>query len=189
MKKLLVLFVILDFVFVGLILKIFYEKERSIASLDAAPKLSEGQNQKLELIKSFKFTSSKEEIVLSTELLQSLCATYDLIELRFKATNVAFSGQPPFISNSYSCSEISKNSHQETLGTSIADFKSLQKNSSLKKDTSQMKAFGIYTDEEFPNEWVLYEIAISGEISFTITEAELNDILGLDVFKFYLTIF
>lgn len=189
MKKLLVLFFILDFVFVGLVLKLFNEKERSIASFEDSPKLTEGQNQKLELIKSLKFSFSKYEVLLQTEYLQSLCISYQIVELKFKAANVAYSGQPPIISHSYSCTEIGKNPDQEILRTAISDLQSLQKESVLNKSESQLRAFGIFADEELPNDWVLFEIAVSGAISFTISEAELNEILPTENFRFPLTTF
>lgn len=189
MKKLLVLFVILDIVFVGLILKMFSEKERSIASFEGAPKLTEGQNQKLDLIKSLKFSNSKNEVLLQTDYLQSLCSSYEIVELKFKALNVAFSGQPPLISHSFSCSEISKNPDQEILRTAIADMQLLQKENILKKSESQLRAFGIFADEELPQVWALFEIAVSGTISFTISEAELNEILPTENFRFSLTTF
>lgn len=189
MKKLLVLFVILDFVFVGVILKLFSEKERSIASFEDSPKLTEGQNQKLDLIKSFKFSFSKDEVLLQTDYLQSLCSSYDIVELKFKALNVAFSGQPPLISHSFSCIQIGKNPDQEILRTAIADLRSLQKENIMKKNESQLRAFGVFADEELPNDWALFEIAVSGTISFIISEAELNEVLPTESFRFQLTTF
>lgn len=189
MKKLLVLFVILDFVFVGVILKLFSEKERSIASYEDSPKLTEGQNQKLELIKSFKFSYTKDEVLLQTDYLQSICNNYEIVELKFKAVNVAFSGQPPLISHSFSCTEIGKNPDQELLRTAMSDLRSMQKETILKKNESQIRAFGIFADEDLPNDWALFEIAVSGTISFTISEAELNEILPSQSFQFQLTTF
>lgn len=189
MKKLLVLFLVLDFIFVGVIVKIFPQKERSIASLQNRTELTEGQNQKLELIKSLKFSVSPEEILINTNMMQSLCSSYSLIQLKFKALNVAFSGQEPLIIHTFSCAEILKNTEQETLQTAINDIKSLHKTPLLKKTTSWLQAHGIYSDEEMPNEWRLFEIAISGETSFNISEAELNNVLGEEVFKFNLTIY
>lgn len=189
MKKLLVLFVILDFVFMGVILKLFSEKERSIASYEDDPKLTEGQNQKLDLIKSFRFSASKDEVLLQTDYLQTICASYDLVELKFKAVNVAFSGQPPLINHSFSCNEIGKNPDLEILRTAIADLRLLQKEHSLKKKESLLRAFGIFADEELPNDWVLFEVAVTGKINFTISEAELNEILPSESFQFHLTTF
>lgn len=189
MKKLLVLFVILDFVFIGVILKLFNEKERSIASFEDSPKLTEGQNQKLDLIKSLKFSFSKDEVLLQTDYLQSLCGSYQIVELKFKAVNVAFSGQAPLISHSFSCTKIGKNPDQEILRTAIADLRSLQRESVLSKNESQLRAFGIFADEELPNDWVLFEIAVSGTINFTISEVELNEILPSENFQFSLTTF
>ena len=189
MKKLLTLFVILDLIFVGVILKVSSEKERSVASLPNEPELTDGQNQKLELISSLKFSHTSEKLALKTDLLQSICFSYSLIELKFKALNVAFSGQQPFISHTFSCAEIKKDTTQQSLITSVADFKSMQKNHLLKKEFSQLIAHGIYSDEELPNEWCLFEIVVSGETNFSISEAELNKILGQDVFKFNLTTF
>lgn len=134
MKKLLILFVLLDFVFVGVILTIYSDNERTIASLEQTPKLTAGQNQKLEVIKNFKFKTSKDEVILYSDFLQSICATYVLIELRFKASKVAFSGQQPLIRHTYSCSKISQTSGQASLPTSIEDLKSLHKNHLIKKN-------------------------------------------------------
>lgn len=189
MKKFLTMFVILDLIFVGVVLKIYSENDRSIASLQNQPELTEGQNQKLELIKSFRLSSSQIEVVLNTEMLQSLCVTYSVIELKFKALNVAYSGQEPLITHAFSCAEIKKNTAQDSLRTSIQDLKSLQKNSLLKKEASQLTAHGIYSDEELPNDWRLFSIAVSGEASFNISEAELNKVLGEEAFKFQLTTF
>lgn len=189
MKKFLIIFAILDLIFVGVILNINSQKERSIASSESGKRLTAGQNQKLELIQSFQFSSSLNDVALTTDYLQSLCTLYDNIELKFKAINIAFSGQQPFISHSFSCSEIKKEADLDSLRTSIADIKSLQKKPVLKKDSGELRAVGIYSDEELPKEWLLYEIVVSGEISFTISEAELNKALGLENFKFKLTTF
>lgn len=187
MKKLLAIFIVLDFVFVGMVTKILSEKQRSVASLQNRTELTEGQNQKLELIKSLKFSTSAEEILLTTDMMQSLCASYSLIKLKFKALNVAFSGQEPLITHTFSCAEIKKNTEQAILKTAIGDIKSLHTLPLLKKEISQLQAQGIYSDEEMPNEWRLFEIEVSGETSFNISEVELNKILGEDVFKFQLT--
>lgn len=189
MKKLLILFVILDFAFVGIVLGLFSENERTIASLDQVPNLTDGQTQKMELIKSLKFSATGESVVLQTDLLQSLCASYTLVELRFKAINVAFSGQQPLITNVFSCAEVIKDPGENSLRTTFADFRSLQQASVLKRPGNQLQAKGIYSDEELPNEWVLYEIAAAGELNFTISEVELNEFLDTQGFKFSLPIF
>lgn len=189
MKKLLILFVVLDLVFVGVILRLFSEKERNIANFEDSPKLTDGQNQKLDLIKSFKFSFSKDDVLLQTDYLQSLCASYDIVELRFKAVNVAFSGQPPLIIHSFSCAEIGKNPDQEILRTAMTDLRLMQQENLLKKNESQLRAYGIFADEDLPNDWALFEIAVTGKINFTISEAELNEILPSENFKFQLTTF
>ncbi len=183
MKKFLILFVVLDFIFVGVVLKIFSENERSIASLEQENPLSDGKAQKLELIKSLKLITSNDEITLDTNLLQSLCASYEIVELKFKAINVAFSGQPPLISHTYSCSEVRKKPEQQALVTTVADFRSMKTQNLIKKPESQLKAFGLFSDEDLPAEWQLYEISVSGELSFTISEAEFNQVLGINFFK------
>lgn len=189
MKKLLTLFVILDFIFIGIILKINSDKQRSVASAEYGIGLTDGQIQKLEIIRSLKFLTSNEQIVLSTNMLQSLCTTYAVIELKFKALNVAFSGQQPLISHSFSCDEIKKNKEQESLQTLFSDIKSMQKISVLNKETSQLRAYGIFSDEDLPNEWGLFEITVTGINSFVITEAELNKIQGENIFSFELSTF
>ena len=189
MKKLLILFVALDLVFVGVILRLFSEKERTIASYEDSPHLTDGQNQKLDLIKSFKFSFTKDEVRLQTDYLQSLCTSYDIVELKFKALNVAFSGQPPLITHSFSCAAIGKNPDQEILRTAIADLRILQKENLLKKNESQLRAYGIFADEELPNDWALFEIAVTGKINFTISETELNEILPSENFQFQIITF
>lgn len=186
MKKFLFLFVILDFVFVGIVLKISIDQKRNLASVTPESGLTEGQTQKLDLMNSFKFLSSAVEIALSTDRLQSACASFTVIELKFKALDVAFSGQEPVVTHSFSCEEIKKNSSLDSLITKIEDFKSLRNQQTLKKEASVLKAQSIYSDEEMPNEWRLFEIRFNGITSFSVSEAEINKILGEDSFKFKL---
>jgi hypothetical protein len=186
MKKFLILFVILDFVFVGIVLKISTEQQRHLASVTQDNGLTEGQTQKLDLMNSFRFSATATEIGLSTDRLQSACASYAVIELKFKALNVAFSGQEPLITHSFSCEEIKKDNSLDSLITKIEDFKSLKNQPALKKEASLLKAQSIYSDEEMPNEWRLFEIRFSGASSFSVSEAEINKILGEDSFKFKL---
>lgn len=189
MKKIPSLLIILVLIIVGVFFSLSINKERTVANFQTETELTEGQRQKLELIMSLKFENNLKDVILTTNLLQSLCSTYSIVELKFKALNVAFSGQQPLISHSFSCAEIQQNNDLQTLNTSIENIKSLQKNPLLKNELSQLTAHGLYSDEELPNEWQLFEIVVSGKISFSITEAELAKFLGTEFFKFSLTTF
>lgn len=190
MKKFLSLFILLNFIFVGLILKISSDKKRSIASQqdenESASELTPGQKRKIELIKSLVFTRTSSGVMLKTDNLQILCDSNTFVELKYKALNIAVSGQEPMISHKFSCDEIKKNATQEGLFTSIADIRSMHKSSLLKKDFSELRAQGIYSDEDLPNHWRLFEISIIGENDFNIFEVEINKFLGEKVFKFSL---
>lgn len=186
MKKFLILFVILDFIFVGIILKISTEQQRQVASVSDDSELTEGQQQKLELMKSFVFNKTESEVVLRTNMLQAACATYATIELKFKAQGLAFSGEPPSITHSFSCEEIKKDNSLDSMISLIADLKSLRNQPAIKKQISLLRAFAIFSDEELPNEWRLSEIRFGGTESFSISEVEINKVLGEDTFKFSL---
>lgn len=186
MKKFLIIFVILDLIFVGIILKISSENSRFVASVPNEPELTEGQQQKLKLMESFIFNKTEKEIVLRTNYLQSACASFTTIELKFKALNMAFSGEAPLITHTFSCEEIKKDSSVDSLITELADFKSLRNQTVIKKDGSVLNAFAIFSDEELPAEWRLYEVRFSGLESFSVSEAEINKILGEEIFKFSL---
>lgn len=185
MKKLLALFIILDLIFVGIVIKISSEKQRNVASESANnSELTEGQKQKLEIIQSLHFNKNEEAIILQTNMLQALCASYSLVELKFKAVNMAFSGQEPLVTHAFSCAEIIKNNDLEKLSTNLTDFKTLNKTKEYRYNLSLLKSKSLYSDEDMPSEWRLFEISISGENSFNISEAELNKILGDSSFYF-----
>lgn len=181
MKKILTIFIILDLIFVGIIFKITTQKSRNIASEED---LSPGQKQKLEVIESLKLQQGDDSLDLKTDMLQALCANYSLIQLKFKAVNMAFSGQEPLVTNTFSCAQISKNTDRSTLLTKFSDFRSLQTNSEISNEDSQLKAHALYKDEDMPSDWRLFEIAVTGETSFNISEPEINAILGDNSFHF-----
>ena len=179
MKKFLLLFILLDFVFVGIVLTISKPKNRSISSLDQpdATGLSEGQRNKWNLIETFKFQTTQTTIELETDKLQMICETSSLIELRFLAQNTAIDGMQPTISHVYSCDALKKDLSLTKLTTFITDFKSLHHQKTLTLAASEMKASQIYSTEEFPSLWKLAEIKISGPSSFTINEFEIKKVL------------
>ena len=182
MKKILALFVVLDLIFVGVILKISPDESnrRSIANSADEADLTAGQQQKLALIKSLQFIKSDKEIILQTNYLQALCASYSMIRVQFQAVDLAVSGQPPQITHSFSCDLIKQHSATDSLSTDLTEFKSLQH----KSDFSHLKASALYSDEEFPKRWKIFAIEVTGEENFTINDAEINQILGADVFTF-----
>lgn len=187
MKKILILFVLLDLVFVGVILKITNEDNRRfVASVTGDAELTEGQQQKLDLMKSFIFNKTESEVILRTNTLQAACASFTTIELKFKALNMAFSGQEPLITHTFSCEEIKKDTSSDSMVTALSDLKSLRTEPVIKKQSSVLAAHAIYSDEEMPNDWRLFEIRFSGSQSFSISEVEINKILGEEIFKFSL---
>lgn len=176
MKKLLVLFVALDLIFVGVIVKISSPQQRTIAS--NSEQMTEGQKQKEELIQSFVFSKQNDSVVLKTENLQSLCASYKYLKIKFKANEFAVSGQAPLIINSYSCDEILKNSEQDSLSTDLKDFTQLRKT----KAFGSLSSVALFADEELPTDWKFFEFEVTGDDPqqdhFTVNEAELNTYLG-----------
>ena len=75
MKKLLALFVVLDFIFVGLILKFTPSQQtRMVSSVNdsAYNELTEGQKNKWHLVETLKFQISSTEITLETDKLQMI---------------------------------------------------------------------------------------------------------------------
>lgn len=175
MKKWLILFALVDFIFVGLVLKISSSNKRHIAN-DGDPfyaELTEGQKNKYDFVKSFRFQADNEKLVLTTDRLQSLCQNDALVELKFKAVNVAYAGAHPSISHIYSCQNIRKDTSIMTLPTSIDDFVALHKTSHLQLDDSEMRATQVYSDEDFPTDWILSDVIVTGELNFTVSSAEL----------------
>lgn len=191
MKKLLFIFMIVDFVFVGVILTLSHRTHRNIASTEdqaAAdlPDLTEGQKNKWQLVKTFQLDITPSELVFSTDKLQMICESSTSIELRYLAQNIATGGESPVISHIFSCSEIRKKQNQSQLVTKLSDFKLLQTKKLLVLDGSQMAAKHVYSDEEFPMQWRLSEVTITGPYTFTINQFEIQKTL-LKNFDFDLT--
>ena len=68
MKKILIVFFVIDLIFIGLVLKIAPSSNRHIASIEEsqAPKnLTEGQRNKWLLVKSFQFNLTSDQLTLS----------------------------------------------------------------------------------------------------------------------------
>lgn len=170
-KKIFLLFIVFDLVIVGVILKV-RESQRPNRGLAQTTDtgLTEGQTQKMHLIQNLIFQFTAQKIILQSDYLQPICESATLIALKFKAIDVAVSGQPPQIIHTHSCSEISALPTQNQLETDIGDFTSLHR----QDGAAGMRAHALYRDEEFPQRWSLYEIQISGDLNFTINEAELT---------------
>ncbi len=179
MKKLLVLFVVLDFIFIGLILK--YNApypNRIVSSTDGLDDLSEGQKNKWNLIKTLQFDSTEDIFFLQTSMLQMICETSSQIQLQFQAKNVAFAGAQPTISNVYSCDKIRKDQSLTKLTTAFSTFKKMHIVKTLMLGESELRSSQVYSDEEFPLQWELVEINISGENTFSINKYEIEKVLS-----------
>ncbi len=186
MKKLLALFVVLDFIFVGLILKVISSTpSRTISSVDDSTynQLTEGQKTKWDLVKTLKFEISSEAVSLITDNLQMICDTSALIELQFSAQNVAIAGAAPMVSHTFSCDSIRKDQAANSLHTTFSDFKNIQQTKKIDLSTSRLAGFNIYTDEELPVKWKLTAVRISGPSTFTINEFEIEKVL-MTAFEF-----
>lgn len=188
MKKLLILFVLLDLVFVCTVLKLnSTNSTRGLASTE--DELSEGQKQKQDLIKSFSLTNSSTDFTIKTEYLQSLCASYHTIVLKFKAPHVAVSGTPPTFSSAFSCESILHNPNQDSLKTLFSDFYAAQRK---QQTQGYITAHAIFADEALEPAWQLFEVEISGGTEagadhFTISEAELLHYLSQSQLSFQIT--
>jgi hypothetical protein len=192
MKKWLILFVIVDFIFVGLILKLSTENQRKIASSENAEyaDFTDGQKRKYDLVQSLNFNMNEQSLTLSTNQLQLICDTSSLIELKFTALNVVYAGTYPTISHTFSCEKIKADLSQTELKTSLKDFIAMHKNKRLPSSgESEIKAFQVYADEDFPTEWQLSEMVIAGAANFTITLAELNKVHTDHRFEFNISTF
>lgn len=178
MKKWLVLFAIVDLIFVGIVLKISTTNQRTIAneSDQFYSDLSDGQKNKYDFVKSFQFTASNEKIVLITDRLQALCQTKSLVEVKFKAVNVAYAGLHPSISHIFSCENIRKDVSVMSLLTTIDDFKALHKTTTLQLTDSEMRATKVYADEDFPTEWILSDVIVTGELNFSVSSVEMDKV-------------
>lgn len=178
MKKWLILFAIVDFIFVGIVLKLSTSHQRNIATESDLfySDLTEGQKNKFDFVKSFQFKADANQLVLSSDRLQALCQTNSMVELKFKAAHVAYAGAHPSISHIYSCEHIRKDLSVSSLPTSIEDFTSLHKSSTLKLADSQMHATQVYSDEDFPTDWLLSEVIVTGDLNFTVTTAEMDKV-------------
>ncbi len=191
MKKLLILFVVLDFIFVGLILKVISSTpSRTISSVDDSTynQLTDGQKTKWDLVKTLKFEISSEAVSLITDNLQMICDTSALIELQFSAQNVAFAGAAPMVSHTFSCDSIRKDQAANSLHTTFSDFKNIQQTKKIDLGTSRLAGFNIYTDEKLPLRWRLTAVRISGPSTFTINEFEIEKVL-MTAFEFNLPTF
>lgn len=179
MKKLLILFAILDLVFLGTVLTLSEPKTRFIASVNEndLSNLTEGQQNKLQLIKTFKFIQTENSIIFMTDKLQMICDTSLSIELDFSAQNISVAGAKPTISHLFSCAEIKKSQSLSTLETPLAEFKKMHQQNILKLPASQLAAFDVYSTEEFHENWKLTEIKIRGPNTFSINEYEIEKVL------------
>ncbi len=188
MKKLLALFVILDFIFIGLIFKFNTSAPtRAISSAQDFDDFSEGQKNKWNLIKTLQFKSTDEDFFLQTDMLQMICETSSLIQLQFSAQNVAFAGAQPTISHVFSCDTIRKNQSQSKLITAFSTFKKMHGLKILALEGSELRSSQVYPDEEFPLQWQLVEINISGANTFSINKFEIEKVL-LTSFQFEIPI-
>jgi hypothetical protein len=191
MKKFLLIFMVIDFTFVGIVLKFSYTNHhRGVASdpesINESEGLTTGQKNKIALVQTFQFQKLKNELRFKTDKLQMICETSSLIELRFFAQNIAIAGSHPMITNTYSCENIKKNQAQDTLITDIDDFKKMHQQKILNLGQNRLQAFQVYADEYFPTEWKLAEIKISGPNTFTVNEFEIERVL-FKSFDFELT--
>lgn len=186
MKKWLILFAIVDFIFIGIVLKISTSNQRMIATEadQFYAELTDGQKTKYDFVKSFQFSADAEKLVLTTDRLQSLCQTNSLVEVRFKAVNVAYAGLHPSISHIFSCENIRKNLSASSLQTTMNDFKSLHQAAALQLPESELRATKVYSDEDFPTEWILSDVIVTGELNFSVTTAEMDKVHADHRFEF-----
>lgn len=186
-KKMLLIFMILDFVFIGLVLTISNTNSRSITATrstasdnsdaNQTDSLTEGQKNKWALVETFQLKVTADTIEFTTDKLQIICDTSSLIELRFSAQNMAIAGVQPAISHIYSCDDIKKDLSRTTLITNVSDFKKLRTEKVITLDGSELRASQIYSDEDFPNDWRLTDIKVSGPNTFTVNEFEIEKTL------------
>ncbi len=192
MKKWLILFITIDFMFVALVLKLSNENQRSVAAYDDPfyNELTDGQKVKYDFVKSLHFSIDSENLILETDRLQALCLGASLVQIKFAASAVAYAGVHPTISHTYSCEGIKKDLSTSSLKTSIKNFLEIQKLKKISLVASEMTSTQIFVDEEFPVEWVLSELSVSGtESNFTVTSAELEKVHAEHPFEFNLTTF
>lgn len=173
MKKLLLLFIALDLIFVGTILKNQNEKKRGIASSSSI--LTEAQQQKKDFIQSLQFQTTAESFIVETSYLQALCASYAHISLQFKAVEVAVSGVAPTITSSFSCSQILNNPRQNYLLTRFDDFHAAH---ARQPTSGYVRAQGAFPNEAIEKDWQLSSLIVGGgsneeATQFTVNEAEL----------------
>lgn len=169
----------LDIIFVGFILTLNSKPARTISSVpaDDLSGLTEGQQNKWRLIKSFHFQKNNATLDFQSDQLQMICDTSSLVELRFLAQNIAIGGEPPSISHVFSCFELKKDLSQTTLSTGLADFKLMHQQKKLQLKQSELSSNQIYPTEEFPTDWKLAEIKVSGPYTFTINQFEIEKVL------------
>ena len=177
-KKWIILFEIIYFIFVGIFLKISTTRQRSIATEEDRfySDLTDGQKNKYDFVKSFQFTATTEKLVLTTDRLQALCQTDSMVEVKFQAVNVAYAGLHPSISHIYSCRNIRKDLSLSSLQTTISDFKALHTTSLLKLADSELRAVKVYSDEDFPSEWILSDVIVTGELNFSVSTVEMDKV-------------
>lgn len=193
MKKWLSLFIIIDFIFIGLVLLLSNEKTRSIANLEQTTidtnQLSEGQQRKLSLIQSLNFKVDSQKISLDSNFLQAYCSAYSIIEVKFKALNQATAGQSPTILHKFSCENFRNDNSLSSLETPLKLFIDIQFKKRIDLVGSQLISNNLFSDEEFPNEWSLDEIIFYGSSTFSISNIELQTIFNNQIFQFDLTTF
>lgn len=151
------------------------KNSRTVATDDGADAhLTEQQKLKKSVAQQFSFEVNSSTFKIAIPHIADLCLENTTIRFVFKALEIAYAGQSPTINYTLSCSQQSElNQFQFELW--LTDFKELQSIKSKNLQQGQLSSTLLYSDEPYPEKWILSEIQIQGNSSFEINEFEINE--------------
>lgn len=159
----------------------FYQKSelqsRQIAEAKSKSglNLTDKQAEKWTVVEKFNLRQNNEGLQIEIPHALDLCQDQESIHFVFKAYEIAFAGNNPRITYSLSCQTIESNMFNLLT---FKDFTAVNDKNPIRKNGSYLRSSQIYTDEAFPESWLLSEIQILGLNGFIINEYEIQKVFG-----------
>ena len=137
--------------------------------------LTDKQAEKWTVVEKFNLRQNNEGLQIEIPHALDLCQDQESIQFVFKAYEIAFAGNNPRVTYSLSCKTIESNMF--SLLT-FKDFATVNDQNPHRTHGGYLQSSQIYTDESFPESWLLSEIQINGQNGFVINEYEIQKVFG-----------
>jgi hypothetical protein len=154
------------------------QPSRRIAQ-DAGPvdsSLTDSQRQKWSIVEQFSLQKKDQDLEVTIPHKADLCEHNTYIHFTLKAYQVTVAGQNPEIRLTLLCQDGHPDGY--IYNFSHQNLKSLHKEPSLRQSDYLLSARNLYSDEEFPGDWLLAEITVEGNWGFTVNEFEIQKVFG-----------